>query len=106
MTKQPSPNCRGQHCSPVQFGNIIPIGDRVLLKPHAERQSDTGIYIPADSRDKSQLMHVIAAPTTGDLKPNDLVLVAKYAGVELNHNDERYTVVHTHDILAKVKEKN
>lgn len=82
-----------------------PINDRVLVKPaEAEETTKGGIIIPDTAKEKPQRGTVIAVgPGKEDramtVKVNDLVLYGKYAGQEVEHNDEKYLIMKEDDIL-------
>lgn len=82
-----------------------PINDRVLVKPaEAEEMTKGGIIIPDTAKEKPQRGTVIAVgPGKEDramtVKVNDVVLYGKYAGQEVNHNNENYLIMKEDDIL-------
>ena len=84
---------------------LVPLGDRVVLKQCvAEETTKSGIVIPGQSKEKPQQvgpggmvngkeveMHV----TTGQQ-----VIYSKYAGTNVEIDDEEYIIVKQDDILA------
>ena len=94
---------------------IIPLGDRVLVKPlEKEKKTKSGIIIP-DTVDKErpEMGKVIAV---GDGKVTDegktipvkvkvgnTVLFAKYGPDEVKIDDEEYLIVSESNILAVIK---
>jgi len=86
--------------------NIIPLADRVIIKPaEAETTTASGIIIPDTAQEKPQKGSVISCgegtkdnPIT--VKAGDNVLYGKYAGTELKHEGEDYLIMRESDILA------
>ena len=87
---------------------IKPLGDRVLIKPiEQEEKTPSGIYIPETAKEKSQQGEVIAI---GDdekikVKPGDIVIYEKYAGNEIEIDNEKYLIVQNKEILAIVEKE-
>ena len=86
--------------------NIKPLADRVLLKAAAaEEKTVSGIIIPDTAKEKPLKGEVIA---TGDgtkdekmvVKKGDTVLYGKYAGTEIDVDDEKLIIMRQSDILA------
>lgn len=95
---------------------IIPLGDRVLLKPikKEEKKTLTGIIIPDTAREeKPQVGKVIAVgpgrrADDGTLVPpgvkvGNTVLFAKYGPDEVKIDDEEFLIVSESSILAIIK---
>jgi len=91
--------------------NIVPLGDRVVLR-RADPESKTagGIVLPDSAKDKPQRGEVVAI---GDghvkkdgtriplvVKAGDQVIFSSYAGDEIEINDEKYLLLRESDILA------
>ena len=88
--------------------NIKPLADRVLIQPvPAEEVTVSGIIIP-DSAKENPLKGTILAvgPGTKDetmeVKEGDVVLYGKYAGTELEVDNETVIIMRQSDILAVV----
>ena len=95
---------------------IQPLYDRVLVKPYEEEEKRTkgGIIIPDTAKEKPQRGKVVAVgegrilengqkvPLT--VKVGDEVIFGKYAGTEIEIDDEKYLVMREEDIYAIVKE--
>ena len=85
-----------------------PIADRVLVKPAAaEETTKGGIIIPDTAKEKPQRGTVISVgngkkdePMT--VKPGDTVLYGKYAGTEINLENEEYLIMRESDILGSL----
>ena len=88
--------------------NIIPLHDRVIVKPAAaEEKTAGGIIIPDTAKEKPQKGLVVAAgpgkkdePVT--VKVGDTVLYGKYAGTEISVEGGEYLIMREGDILAIV----
>ena len=96
------------------MAKVKPLGDRVLVKPVEEdEQVKGGIIIPDTAKEKPQRGEVIAvgdgkADDTGkkvalSVKKGDKVLYGKYAGTEINLDDQDYLIMPEGDILAIVE---
>jgi len=86
--------------------NVKPLADRVLIKPAAaEEKTIGGIIIPDSAKEKPLKGEVLAVGKgTKDeemiLKPGDIVLYGKYAGTELELDNEKYLIMRQSDVLA------
>ena len=94
---------------------IIPLGDRVLVKPEEkEKKTKSGIIIP-DTVDKERpevgkIVAVGEGKITDDgktipmkVKVGNTVLFAKYGPDEVKIDDEEYLIVSESNILAIIK---
>ena len=90
-----------------------PMEDRVLIEPsEADETTAGGIILPDTAREKPQRGTVIAAGPgklldsgkRGEMsvKVGDHVFYGKYAGTEVNFDNEKYVVLRENDILAIV----
>jgi Co-chaperonin GroES (HSP10) len=86
--------------------SIKPLADRVLIKPaDAESKTASGIIIPDSAKEKPLKGTVIAVGNgTKDedmvLKEGDQVLYGKYAGTEIEIDDNKYLIMRQSDVLA------
>lgn len=86
--------------------NIRPLADRVLIKPApAEEKTIGGIIIPDSAKEKPLKGEVIAVGNgTKDeemvVKPGDNVLYGKYAGTEIELDNDKFLIMRQSDILA------
>lgn len=91
--------------------NLVPLGDRVVLKRDAAEDTTAGgIVLPDSAKDKPQRGTVIAVGeghTKSDgtkialsVKEGDSVLFSSYGGDEISHGDEDYLLLRESDILA------
>ncbi len=92
---------------------LIPLADRVLLKPvEAMETTASGIILSTSTKEKPVISEVIAVGPGGlvdgneikmVVKVGDKVVVAKYAGTEVKLDDKEYSIVRQSDILAIVE---
>jgi chaperonin GroES len=86
--------------------SIKPLADRVLIKPaDAEEKTASGIIIPDSAKEKPLKGEVIAVGKgTKDeemvLKEGDQVLYGKYAGTEIEFNNDKFLIMRQSDVLA------
>jgi chaperonin GroES len=93
--------------------NLRPLGDRVVIEPsEGEDVTAGGILLPETAKEKPQ-QGIIVAVGTGrrdengklikmDVKVDDKVLYAKYAGAEIKINAKKVLILKETDILAVV----
>lgn len=93
---------------------IMPLADRVLVKPIDPKEvKKGGIIIPDTAKEKPQEGKVIAVgkgrlnETTGErialeVKKGDRILYGKYSGTEITVDDIEYLIMRESDILAIV----
>jgi chaperonin GroES len=88
---------------------IIPIGERVLIKPaEAEQKTKSGIYIPETAQEKKKEGTVVSVGTREDgttlpLKPGDHVIYGGYSADKFEIDAENYVFVPFKDVLAKLE---
>ncbi len=88
--------------------NIKPLADRVLIQPAAaEDKTASGIIIPDSAKEKPLKGSVVAVGKgTKDeemvVKVGDQVLYGKYAGTEIELDNEKYIIMRQSDILAVI----
>lgn len=92
--------------------SLQPMADRVLVKPlEKEEMTKSGIYLPDTAKEKPQEGEVIAVGPGRvsedgkriemDVKVGDVVIYAKYGGMEIKVDDEELMMLSERDILAK-----
>ena len=89
---------------------LVPLGDRVVLKQvEAEETTASGIVLPGQAQEKPQQAEVIAVGPGGMVKGKEVemhvsagkqVIYSKYAGTNVEIDDEEYIIVKQDDILA------
>ncbi|GHT77437.1 10 kDa chaperonin [Bacteroidia bacterium] len=88
--------------------SIKPLADRVLVKPAAaEEKTIGGIIIPDSAKEKPLKGEVVAVGGgTKDevmvLKAGDQVLYGKYAGTEIELENEKFLIMRQSDVLATI----
>ena len=92
---------------------IKPLADNVVLKATvAEETTKSGIILAATAQEAPDFMEVIAvgdgAVVDGEKQPmlvkvGDKVLVAKFAGTQVEMDKKEYTIVSQQEILAIVE---
>ena len=92
---------------------LTPLGDRVVLKQLvAEETTKSGIVLPGQNKEKPQQAEVVAVGPGGcvegkevkmEVKVGDQVIYSKYAGTEVELDNESYIIVKQNDILAIVE---
>jgi chaperonin GroES len=91
-----------------------PLGDRVLVEPQEEKETEKGgIIIPDSAKEKPQQGKVVALgtgkldddgkPIPFNVKKGDIVLMPKYGGTEIKIGDKDYQIMREDDILGIVK---
>ena len=93
---------------------LRPLGDRVVIEPsEGEDVTTGGILLPETAKEKPQQGTIIAVGNgrrdddgkliAMDVKMNDKVLYAKYAGTEIKLNGKKVLILKESDILAIVE---
>lgn len=92
---------------------LVPLGDRVVLKQLvAEETTKSGIVLPGQGKEKPQQAEVVAVGPGGvidgkevkmEVKTGDKVIYSKYAGTDVELDDEAFIVVKQNDILAVIE---
>lgn len=94
--------------------NLKPLADRLVIKPlEQEEQTSSGIFLPETAKEKPQQGKVIAAGpgprkedgerTPLDVKVDETVLYAKYAGTSVKLDGTEYLILKESDVLAIVE---
>ena len=88
---------------------LVPLDDKVVLKKvEAEEKTLSGIVIPGKEKEKpGQGIVVAVGPGTEEIKMqvkvDDVIVFNKYAGTEVEVDEEKYLIVKQADILAIIK---
>ena len=92
---------------------IKPLADRVLVKmKESEETTKSGIILASSAQEKPQIAEVIEVGPGErideklepmDVKKGDNVIISKYAGTEVELDDEEYIIVKQNDILAVIR---
>ena len=93
--------------------DLRPMGDRVVVRPsEQEGVTKSGIFLPDTAQERPQQGKVVAAGPGRmlkngkriemEVKPGDIVIYSKYAGTEVEVQDEELLVLGANDILAVI----
>jgi chaperonin GroES len=95
---------------------IVPIDERVLIKPVKEEERKVGgIIIPDTAKERPQMGEVVAVGDDIEVKDRaqkklsqlvkvgDHIVYARYGGTEFKMDNEEYLLVNRSDILAVVQ---
>ena len=93
--------------------DLKPMSDRVVVRPATEEEMTVGgIILPDTARQRPQKGEVVAVGpgrvlnsgvrVAVEVAPGDTVIYSKYAGTELQVEDEELLVLGSNDILAKL----
>ena len=94
--------------------NLKPLGDRIVVQPsEQEEQTTLGIFLPETAKEKPQQGKVVAAGPGArkengeriamDVKIDDKVLYAKYAGTTIKLDGKELLILKESDVLAIVE---
>ena len=92
---------------------IHPMSDRVVVRPtEQESMTKSGIVLPDTVKERPQEGEVIAVGpgryldngkrSEMEIKKGDKVIYSKYAGTEIQVEDEELLVIGSNDVLAKI----
>ena len=87
---------------------IKPIGKRVLIKPMKEEEKTRGgIYIPDAAKEKKKQGIVVEIGFIDEkefpVKKGDIILYAGYSSEELEVDGEKYLILESKDVVAKIE---
>ena len=92
---------------------LVPLSDRVVLKQlEAEETTKSGIILTSAAQEKPQDAEVVAVGPGGvvdgkevemHVKEGQQVIYSKYAGTEVEADEETYIIVRQSDILAVIE---
>ena len=93
--------------------NINPLEDRIVVKiREAKEKSEGGIYYPEQSKERPHEGIVVAVGTgrvfengtVGNMTVSigDVVLIAKYAGNDVEIDGDKYTIMREAEVLATI----
>jgi len=88
--------------------HIKPLGKRVLIKPvKEEERTSGGLYIPETAKEKKKQGIVVELgnieETELPIKKGDTVLYTGYSSEEMEINGEKYLILESKDIIAKIE---
>ena len=85
--------------------SVKPLGDRVVIEPiEQEDMTAGGIVLPDTAKEKPQkgLVLAVGPDVEGEIKVDNRILYAKYAGTEIKIDDKKVLILREEDILALV----
>ena len=92
---------------------LVPLGDRVVIKQLiAEETTKSGIVLSGQAKENPQQAEVVAVGPGGmidgkevqmQVKVGDKVIYSKYAGTEVDVENEEFIIVKQSDILAVIE---
>ena len=85
--------------------SVKPLGDRVVIEPiEQEDMTAGGIMLPDTAKEKPQkgLVLAVGPDVEGEIKVDNRILYAKYAGTEIKIDDKKVLILREEDILALV----
>jgi chaperonin GroES len=89
--------------------NIIPLGDRVVLKKEAEKtQTSSGLFLPSGAMEREAIATIVSVGKKVEdpaLTINSKVLYKEYSVIDVTINEEELMVIKEEDIIAVVEEK-
>ena len=86
---------------------LKPIGERALVKPvEQEEKTASGIVLPDTAKEKPQTAQVVAIGDSEELgiSEGDLVVFAKYSGMDIILDGKDYLILDSDDLLGIVEE--
>lgn len=86
---------------------LRPLADRlVTMREEAATKTATGLYLPADTKEKSQIAKVVAVgQDVKEIKTGERIVVREYSTSDIKVDGVEYLIVKEEDVLAIVKEK-
>jgi len=87
---------------------IIPIGNRILVKPkEKEEKTKSGIILAGDKEEKQDQGIVISVGDGREVqkfKRDDILIFQRYGPAEIKVNKEKYIIIHIDEVFAIIKE--
>lgn len=84
---------------------LQPLGDRIVaVREEAAAKTATGLYLPAEQKEKSQIAKVVATGhDVKEVKVSDRIVVREYTTSDIKVDGTEYLIVKEEDVLAIVK---
>ena len=87
---------------------IIPLGERVVLKPiEKEERTKSGIYLPkSEDRKEGEVIEVgkLNSGQSIPLQKGDKVLYGGYSNEEIEIDGEKFIIIEFKDIVARIEQ--
>ncbi|MDO4271376.1 MAG: co-chaperone GroES [Candidatus Saccharibacteria bacterium] len=84
---------------------LKPLADRVVaIREEATNTTNSGLYLPVDKKEKSQIARVVAVgDDVKEIKDDDRIIVREYSTSDIKVDGTEYIIVKEEDVLAIVK---
>ena len=84
---------------------LKPLDDRVVaIREEAATKTNSGLYLPADKKEKSQIANIVAVGSNvKEVKVDDRIVVREYSTSDIKVDGAEYLIVKEEDILAVVE---
>lgn len=93
--------------------DLKPMGDRIVIRPTEQDQVTAGgIFLPDSAKERPQKGEVVAVGpgrvlnngklAEMEVQAGDRIIYSKYAGTEIQVEDEELLVLGSNDVLAKI----
>lgn len=81
---------------------LKPLYDRIVaIREEAATKTNSGLYLPADKKEKSQIAKVVAVGTNvKEVKVDDRIVVREYSTTDIKVDGIEYLIVKEEDVLA------
>ena len=81
---------------------LKPLDDRVVaIREEAATKTNSGLYLPAGKKEKSQIAKVVAVGSNvKEVKVDDHIVVREYSTTDIKVDGVEYIIVKEEDILA------
>lgn len=81
---------------------LTPLDDRIVaIREEAATKTATGLYLPADKKEKSQIAKVVAVgKNVEEVKADDRIVVREYSTTDIKVDGVEYIIVKEEDVLA------
>ncbi|MDP6549386.1 MAG: co-chaperone GroES [Dehalococcoidia bacterium] len=97
----------------ASVSQLMPMADRLVVRPAKQEDvTKSGIFIPDSAQERPQEGVVVAVGpgrysrkgkrVAVGIKAGDKVIYSKYAGTEIEVEDEELLVIGANDVLAKI----
>jgi len=86
---------------------LIPIGERIILKPlEKEERTKSGIYLPKSEDKKEGVVEAVGTLKDGALIPlqkGDKIIYSGYSSEEYEVEGQKYLIIEFKDVVAKIE---
>lgn len=87
------------------MAKVIPIGDRILLKPlNGEEKTKSGIYLPKNEDRKEGIVEEVGNTDSSrpvPLKKGDRIIYGGYSQEEIEIDGEKFLIIELKDVIAR-----